>query len=218
MFVTDWRSQWLSLLRQNRSIAVIRSSRWDLGAAMAKAVAAGGLKLIEIAWNSDAPTRTIERLRSDLPDCLIGVGTILNRQQLREAISAGAQYAFSPHFDPVLLATASFTYQIPLIPGALSPTEVLTAWQAGACCVKVFPIDSVGGANYLKNLRGPLAKIPLIPTGGVTLENAAQMLANGAIAVGLASELFPKALVAAEDWDSIAKRAQIFQSQCVGSS
>ncbi len=211
----DWQDSWLSLLERNRAIAVIRSSQFSLGLAMAKAVAAGGMKLIEIAWNSDSPERLIAQLRSDLPDCTIGVGTILNRQQLREAVSVGAQYIFSPHFDPVLLATASVTYQIPLIPGALSPTEIVTAWQAGASCVKVFPIDAVGGASYLKNLRSPMRQIPLIPTGGVTLENAKQMLANGAIAVGLASELFPKQAIEAEDWETIALRVKNFRENII---
>jgi 2-dehydro-3-deoxyphosphogluconate aldolase / (4S)-4-hydroxy-2-oxoglutarate aldolase len=209
----DWQDSWLSLLERNRAIAVIRSSQFSLGLAMAQAVAAGGLKLIEIAWNSDSPALLVSRLRSNLPECAIGAGTILNRQQLREAVSAGAQYIFSPHFDPVLLATASVTYQIPLIPGALSPTEIITAWQAGASCIKVFPIDAVGGASYLKNLRGPIGKVPLIPTGGVTLDNAKQMLANGAIAVGLASELFPKQAIEAEDWETIVLRAKNFREK-----
>jgi 2-dehydro-3-deoxyphosphogluconate aldolase / (4S)-4-hydroxy-2-oxoglutarate aldolase len=211
----DWQDSWLSLLKQNRAIAVIRSSQFSLGLAMAKAVAAGGMKLIEIAWNSDSPDRLIAQLRRDLPDCAIGVGTILNRQQLREAASAGAQYIFSPHFDPVLLATASITYQIPFIPGALSPTEIIIAWQAGASCVKVFPIDAVGGASYLKNLQSPMGQIPLIPTGGVTLDNAKQMLANGAIAVGLASELFPKQAIEAEDWETIVLRVKNFRENII---
>jgi 2-dehydro-3-deoxyphosphogluconate aldolase/(4S)-4-hydroxy-2-oxoglutarate aldolase len=206
----DWRNNWLSLLERHRAIAVIRSSQFSLGLAMARAVAAGGINLIEIAWNSDSPQRLVSRLRSELPECTIGVGTILNGKQLQEAVNSGAQYAFSPHFDPVLLTTASHTYQIPLIPGALSPTEIMTAWQAGAVCVKVFPIDAVGGASYIKNLQGPLGQIPLIPTGGVTLDNARQMLANGAIAIGLASELFPKEAIATGNWETIAERTKNF--------
>jgi 2-dehydro-3-deoxyphosphogluconate aldolase / (4S)-4-hydroxy-2-oxoglutarate aldolase len=208
-----WQDAWLSLLERNRAIAVIRSSQFSLGLAMAEAVAAGGIKLIEIAWNGDSPQHLVSKLRSNLPECTIGVGTILNLQQLREAVSAGAQYVFSPHFDRTLLVAASFTYQIPLIPGALSPTEIMTAWQAGASCVKVFPIDAVGGASYIKNLQGPMGQIPLIPTGGVTLDNAAQMLDNGAIAIGLASELFPKEAIARGDWETIVSRARNFQEK-----
>jgi 2-dehydro-3-deoxyphosphogluconate aldolase / (4S)-4-hydroxy-2-oxoglutarate aldolase len=94
---------------------------------------------------------------------------------------------------------------VPIVPGAFSPTEILTAWQAGATCVKVFPISGLGGVAYLRSLQGPLGHIPLIPTGGVTLENAKLFIAAGAIAVGLAGELFPKNLLENGDWEAIAK-------------
>jgi 2-dehydro-3-deoxyphosphogluconate aldolase/(4S)-4-hydroxy-2-oxoglutarate aldolase len=97
---------------------------------------------------------------------------------------------------------------VPIVPGALSPTEIVTAWKAGASSVKVFPIQAVGGASYIKALQGPLGHIPLIPTGGVTLENAKEFIAAGAIAVGLSGELFPKPLIVAEDWEAIAQRAK----------
>jgi 2-dehydro-3-deoxyphosphogluconate aldolase/(4S)-4-hydroxy-2-oxoglutarate aldolase len=90
----------------------------------------------------------------------------------------------------------------------LTPTEIVTAWEAGASCIKVFPIQAVGGASYIKALQGPLGNIPLIPTGGVSLENAQEFLKAGAIAVGLSGELFPKALIATEDWKAIAQRAR----------
>ncbi len=95
----------------------------------------------------------------------------------------------------------------------MTPTEIVTAWDAGASGVKVFPIQAVGGASYIKALQGPLSHIPLIPTGGVTLENAKELIAAGAIAVGLAGELFPKDLIAAQDWTAIAQRAKILNEQ-----
>jgi len=198
---------WLTLLRQHRAIAVIRSSQVSLGHQMAQAVAVGGMSLIEITWNSDRASELISKLRRELPTCLIGTGTLLNLEQLQQAVDAGAQFLFTPHVDLSLIA-AAVEAGVPVIPGALSPTEIVTAWNAGASCVKVFPIEAVGGANYLKCLQGPLGQIPLIPTGGVTLENAKEFIAAGAIAVGLSGDLFPKALIAAGDWEAIAQRAK----------
>jgi 2-dehydro-3-deoxyphosphogluconate aldolase/(4S)-4-hydroxy-2-oxoglutarate aldolase len=203
---------WLMLVQQQRSIAVIRASQYSLGYQMAQAVAAGGMSLIEITWNSDRAPELISQLRKELPHCTIGAGTLLNREQLRQAIDAGAQFLFSPHTDTVLIAAARDA-GVPIVPGALSPTEIVTAWNAGASCVKVFPIEAVGGANYIKSLQGPLGHIPLIPTGGVTLENAKEFIKAGAIAVGLSGSLFPKALMVAGDWEAIAQRAKTLRQQ-----
>ncbi len=198
---------WLSLLSQHRSIAVIRASSLLLGLQMAQAVAQGGISVIEITWNSSQAPELISQLRSELPTCIIGTGTILNREQLQQAIAVGAQFLFTPHVDRTLIE-AAVAKDVPIIPGALSPTEIITAWQAGASCVKVFPIQAVGGASYIKALQGPLGSIPLIPTGGVTLNNAQEFIKAGAIAVGLAGDLFPKALIADGDWKAITQRAK----------
>ncbi|MGC1246214.1 MAG: bifunctional 4-hydroxy-2-oxoglutarate aldolase/2-dehydro-3-deoxy-phosphogluconate aldolase [Spirulinaceae cyanobacterium] len=203
---------WLKLLQQYRAIAVIRSPQQSLGLKMAQAVAAGGIRLIEITWNSQSPGSLITQLRSQLPDYIIGAGTILNKCQLNEAIAAKAQFLFSPHTNPLLIQGA-IAAGIPIVPGALSATEIVTAWQAGASCVKVFPSQAGGGANYIKSLQGPLGQIPLIPTGGVTLNNASEFLAAGAIAVGLSSQLFPQELIAAEDWQGITERAKFLQEK-----
>jgi 2-dehydro-3-deoxyphosphogluconate aldolase/(4S)-4-hydroxy-2-oxoglutarate aldolase len=203
---------WLTLLRQHRSIAVIRSPQLSLGRQMARTVVLGGLSLIEITWNSNRAPELISQLRSELPSCIIGAGTLLNLKQLQQAIDAGAQFLFSPHVDPALIA-AAVEAGVPIVPGALTPTEIVTAWDTGASCVKVFPIQAVGGASYLKALQGPLGHIPLIPTGGVTVENAKEFITAGAIAVGLSGDLFPKALIAAEDWEAIAQRARTLKQQ-----
>ncbi|MDY6783691.1 MAG: bifunctional 4-hydroxy-2-oxoglutarate aldolase/2-dehydro-3-deoxy-phosphogluconate aldolase [Cyanobacteriota bacterium] len=199
---------WLEKLKRDRAIAVIRSSSFEVGIQLAKAVAAGGIAQIEITWNSEKPAQSIEQLRQELPQCAIGAGTILDRVQLQEAIAAGAQFLFCPHVNSHLIHEANDA-GIPIIPGALSPTEIVAAWQAGATCVKVFPIQAVGGFHYIKALQGPLGQIPLIPTGGVTFDNAKALIDAGAIAVGLSSQLFPPHLVAARDWDAIAARAKM---------
>lgn len=200
---------WLRLLRQHKAIAVIRHPEMSIALAMAHAVAAGGIKLIEITWNSDRPSELIAKLRVDLPDCIIGAGTILNLQQLQKAISAGAQFIFSPHFERDLLEASVYRYQIPFVPGVFSPTEIVNAWNSGAKTVKVFPIKALGGADYIKCLQAPLNQIYLIPTGGVTIDNAKAMLDAGAIAVGVSGDLFLPELIAAQNWSEITNRTRI---------
>ncbi|MBW4695200.1 MAG: bifunctional 4-hydroxy-2-oxoglutarate aldolase/2-dehydro-3-deoxy-phosphogluconate aldolase [Lyngbya sp. HA4199-MV5] len=197
---------WHTLLQKFRAIAVIRAPQFEVGYAMAKAAAAGGMRLIEITWDSDRASALIHTLRLQLPDCTIGTGTILDEAQLKAAIAAGAQFLFTPHVAPSLIERA-VAQAVPIIPGALSPTEIVSAWQAGASSVKVFPVQALGGVAYIQSLQGPLGQIPLIPTGGVTVENAPAFLAAGAVAVGLSSHLFPKQAVAVGDWDAIARQA-----------
>lgn len=206
------QAAWLSLVRQQRAIAVIRASTIETGIEMAKAVAAGGMKLIEITWTSTDPTKLIHYLHTELPSCLIGAGTLLTLADLEAAIGAGAEFLFAPHTSPVLIQ-AAVQHQVPIIPGALSPTEIVTAWQAGASCVKVFPVQSVGGADYIRQLQGPLGQIPLIPTGGVTIENARTFVEAGAIAVGLAGQLFPTEAVRQGDWQQIRDRASLLMQK-----
>lgn len=174
---------------------------------MAQAAAAGGVRLLEVTWTSDCPAGLITQLRHDLPDCWIGAGTLLNREQMQQAIAAGASFLFSPHLDISLIEFAC-AHQVAMIPGCLSPTEIVRAWQSGASSVKVFPVHSLGGTSYLRALQEPLGQIPLIPTGGITLTNAADFIQAGAVGVGIATALFPPDLVLAGDWPGITQRAQ----------
>ncbi|MEL6164830.1 MAG: bifunctional 4-hydroxy-2-oxoglutarate aldolase/2-dehydro-3-deoxy-phosphogluconate aldolase [Cyanobacteria bacterium J06628_3] len=201
-------SPWLTLLTKYRVIAVIRAQKKNLARKMALAVASAGIRLIEITWNTPQAAELIKQLGEELPDCVVGTGTLLNLKQMQQAVHAGAEFLFTPHVDQAVIQ-AAVRQNIPVIPGALTPTEVVTAWNQGATCIKVFPVQAVGGAGYIKSLQGPLGHIPLIPTGGVTVDNAAEFLEAGAIAIGLGSDLFPKHLVISEDWDSITRRAEI---------
>jgi len=203
----DLKESWLSMVRSQRVIAVIRAPRLELGIQMAQAVATAGMRLIEITWDSDRPVELVSTLRLALPHCWIGAGTLLTLADLQLAIATGAQFLFSPHLDLALLETA-VSQQIPMIPGALTPSEIVAAWHNGATCVKVFPVQSMGGADYIRHLRSPLGQIPLIPTGGVTLENAPEFLQAGAIAVGLSSQLFPKGAIATGDWAEISHQSE----------
>ncbi|MGI0482335.1 bifunctional 4-hydroxy-2-oxoglutarate aldolase/2-dehydro-3-deoxy-phosphogluconate aldolase [Geminocystis sp. CENA526] len=207
-------NNWLSILRRYRLIGVIRANNSELGRKKAHALAKGGVRLIEITWNSYQPDELIATLRKELPHCYIGTGTILSDDDLRRSIEAGVQFCFTPHCDLNLLNVAH-SHNIPMIPGAFSPTEIITAFKGGAKVVKVFPISSLGGVNYIKNIRAPLPHIPLIPTGGVTIDNASDYIKAGSIAVGLSTDLFPQKLIFDNNWDMIVERIEQIQQLLV---
>ena len=199
---------WLSLLQQHRIIAVIRADNVVSAREMALAAAAGGIKLLEITWNTDRAESLIPKLQQELPDCKIGAGTILDIESAERAIACGCSFLFTPHTNPALIAKG-LENSIPVVAGALTPTEIITAWQAGAAAVKVFPIKTVGGTDYLQCLQPVLRDIPLIPTGGITIQNADKFLNAGAIAVGISSDLFPPEAIADSDWTEIITRSQM---------
>ena len=175
---------------------------------MAQAVANGGFRLLEITWtNNVTPALMAKEIARQLPQCTIGAGSVLTVNDLNVAVAAGVQFCFTPHTDPQLI-NAAIEQQIPMIAGAMTPTEILQAWRAGAASVKVFPISAVGGKGYIRSLRAPLGPIPLVPTGGVTSESAPKLIAAGALAVGLSSALFPKSEVQNEDWSAIEARSR----------
>ena len=207
-----WQEHWLNQLHRDRVIAVVRVPQLALGVTLAQALAAGGIRQIEVTWNSDRPTQLLQQLTTQLPDCVIGAGTILTPAMAAAAIAAGAQFLFSPHLEPGLIQAATGA-QIPIVPGAFSPTEIVTAWQAGATAVKVFPMQTLGGDAYVRALQGPLGHIPLIPTGGVTRANTPDLLQAGAIAVGLSTDLMPKAAIAQQNWDEITRRSRQLVTQ-----
>jgi 2-dehydro-3-deoxyphosphogluconate aldolase / (4S)-4-hydroxy-2-oxoglutarate aldolase len=203
---------WLQSLEAHRAIAVLRTPDLELGRTLAQTAISEGMGIIEITWNSAEPAKLIAKLRETFPHCLIGTGTVLTLVDLENAIACGSQFCFTPHVNAELIKKA-IQAEIPIIPGALTPTEIVTAWQLGANAVKVFPVQSLGGAEYIKSLQGPLGHIPLIPTGGVTLENALSFVQSGAIAIGLSGELFPTNLIQSEDWAGVQKRVESLQEK-----
>jgi len=200
-------NSWLNLLQRHRIIAVVRADNVGVAREMALAAAAGGIKLIEIAWNTDRAESLIPKLQQELPDCKIGTGTVLDLDMAERAIACGCKFLFTPHTNPELIAKG-IEHNIPVIAGALTPTEIITAWQAGAAAVKVFPIKVIGGVDYLRCLQPVLRDIPLIPTGGITLQNADKFLEAGAIAVGISSDLFSSEAIMEDDWTMIIARSQ----------
>ncbi|MEL6160467.1 MAG: bifunctional 4-hydroxy-2-oxoglutarate aldolase/2-dehydro-3-deoxy-phosphogluconate aldolase [Cyanobacteria bacterium J06554_11] len=206
--LSQLRADWLALLNRQRAIAIIRAGSVAESLSMAKAASAGGLRLLEVAWSSSGPPAEMLRaIRRALPHCTVGAGSVLTPADLQTAIAAEAQFCFTPHTDPYLIQLGQQA-GLPLVAGAMTPTEIVTAWRAGAASVKVFPISTLGNEAYLRSLRGPIGPIPLVPTGGVTSETAPRLIAAGAIAVGLSTALFPADEVARGDWDAIEARSR----------
>ncbi|MBE9009356.1 bifunctional 4-hydroxy-2-oxoglutarate aldolase/2-dehydro-3-deoxy-phosphogluconate aldolase [Pseudanabaenaceae cyanobacterium LEGE 13415] len=203
---------WLNLIKKEKAIAILRAPNIKIATQLAKTTIEGGMSVLEVSWNSNDAAKLVEHLRAVFPHCTIGVGTILSVADLKNAIAAGAQFAFMPHTDFDLIAIAK-RKEVPIIPGALTPTEIVTAWRAKASCVKVFPIQSVGYGEYLRAIKAPLREIPLIPTGGVTIENAHSLIQSGAIAVGIGGSLFTKDAIASENWSLIQQQIQTLRSR-----
>ncbi|MGD1938537.1 MAG: bifunctional 4-hydroxy-2-oxoglutarate aldolase/2-dehydro-3-deoxy-phosphogluconate aldolase [Cyanophyceae cyanobacterium] len=201
------RQRWRLQLEHHRAIAVIRTDHWQTGVKALLAAARGGMRLLEITWNSDSPDRIIASLRQRAPHCTIGVGTLRSPEDTQRAIAAGAQFCFTPHVSAEIITTA-IAHNCPVIPGALSPTEIINAWELGASAVKIFPAGNLGGSAYIKSISPVLPDIPLVPSGGVTLDNTVDFIDAGAIAVGLSRQLFPKTALESQDWEAIAKKAR----------
>lgn len=156
-----------------------------------------GLKMVEVTLNSPAAHATIGTLRDSSArsgDAMVGAGTVTSVAEASGAVDAGAQFLVTPIADVGIVEWA-VNQGIPVFPGAFSPTEVFYLWQAGATAVKVFPA-SVLGVEYISSLRGPLPQVPLLPTGGIGIDNAAAYLAAGAVALGVGSPLFTKEMLA----------------------
>lgn len=194
---------------EGRVTAVIRLD--DLGDAvpLARALHAGGVATLEFTYTNRAAGRAIEEVRAALGEAVcVGAGSVLDAETARAAILAGAQFVVTPTLRPATIALCR-RYATPIVCGALTPTELLTAWEAGADFVKVFPA-SVGGPAYIKDVLAPLPQLKLIPTGGVMLENAADFIAAGAVGVAVGGDLVRREAVARGDWDGLTARARRF--------
>jgi len=173
---------------------------------IAKALHAGGLSCLEITMTTPGALRAIEKARGELPEVLMGAGTVLDAATARQAILAGAQFLVTPTVALDVIETAH-RYGVPVIPGAMTPTEILTAWEAGADMVKVFPASVLGPA-YIKAIRGPLPQIPLAPTGGITAENAGKFIRAGAALVCAGGWLVDKKAVAEGRYEVLTENAR----------
>jgi 2-dehydro-3-deoxyphosphogluconate aldolase / (4S)-4-hydroxy-2-oxoglutarate aldolase len=170
-------------------VPVVRASSSQHALDAVEAIEAGGIPIVEITMTVPNAISTIRQVAANYGESvLVGAGTVCNANQARESIDAGARFLVSPGLSVAVLEVAR-TFGVPAIPGALTPTEVMAAAEAGAKAIKIFPCGSVGGAKYIKALRGPFPDLDFIPTGGVNSTNIGEFFAAGAFAVGMGTDL-----------------------------
>jgi len=201
------KSEVLKSLRETGLVPVLRAESVDKALALAEAIAAGGVNVLEVTMTVPGAIQVMRKLAEQRPDILVGAGTVLDAETARMCILEGAQFVVSPALNLQTIEMCH-RYSIAVLPGALTPTEVVTAWQAGADVVKVFPVSALGGAKYLTALKGPLPQVDLIPTGGVSLATAADFLAAGAFALGVGSDLVDTKAMAAGKSEVVTESAR----------
>lgn len=192
----------LKFIEQNGVVAVVRKIDPALVMEVTEAIVQGGIKVLEVTVDSEDSFNTIRRLKEKYKtSVLVGAGTVLDKETAKQAIEAKADFIFSPILD---IETIQLTnrYGRISIPGVYTPTEIVQAYAAGADILKVFPATKLG-PGYFKDMSGPLPHIPLMPTGGVSLENMTEFLNNGAVAVGIGSALFDKKLIENKDFNQM---------------
>jgi len=199
----------LQLIRETGIIAIMRAQNSDYLVAAAEAIQQGGVRVIEVTMNTPGALNVIEQATKKFGDqVLFGAGTVLDPESARAAIRAGAEFIVAPTLNLEVIALCQ-RENIPVIPGCYTPTEMLTAWQAGADLIKLFPADA-GGPNYIKAIRAPLPQLQIVPVGGVDLQNAAEFMRCGAVALGVGNSLVNQQLIEAKDWSELTRRARAF--------
>lgn len=198
-------------LWQNGVLAILRGFSEAEAVDAAQALLEGGVSAIEVTSDSPGAWNIIETLKKQNNNIVVGAGTVLDTETARQAIEAGADFLFSPIFFPEMMKIAH-RYGRMAIPGAMTPTEVMQALEAGADIVKLFPAGSLG-VNYLKELRGPFSYIPFLPTGGITLDNAPDFIRAGAVGVGMGSALVNRGWVKEKKFAQLANQAQELQKR-----
>jgi 2-dehydro-3-deoxyphosphogluconate aldolase / (4S)-4-hydroxy-2-oxoglutarate aldolase len=205
--VSETRPAIPARLEASRVVAIMRRTDPSAAVATAEALVAGGIPTLEVTCDSPGAVDMIRAISQALGErALIGAGTVLDAATAQAALDAGARFLVSPHVDADLVRSFA-SRGVAWIPGAFTASEVVSAWRAGAIVVKLFPAGSVGPA-YVKDLLGPLRHIPLLPTGGVTLENAASFVQAGAWGLGMGSALVSPQLVAEGRFEELQSRAR----------
>ncbi len=203
------KAEVIEKIKQIGVLPVIRAESMDEARQVVEAVRKGGITTIEITMTVPNAVDLIADLSKSFDDILIGAGTVLDAETAQKCIEAGAKFIISPalNFETIELCNQA---EIAVMPGALTPTEILTAWNAGADFVKVFPASAVGGASYLKAVKAPLPHVKLVPTGGVSLDTAADFIKAGAEAVGVGGELVDLKAIRQNRPEIITERAKQF--------
>jgi 2-dehydro-3-deoxyphosphogluconate aldolase/(4S)-4-hydroxy-2-oxoglutarate aldolase len=203
------REEVISRIRTSGLIAILRHTDANRAIDTAEALAAAGADAVEVTLNTAGAMGMLRAIAGHFGSRLvIGAGTVLSADRAREAIDAGAELIVCPHFDAAIVRAAA-ERGVASIPGGFTPTEIFQAWSAGASMVKVFPAGPVG-PRYIRDVLAPLNDTPLVPTGGVTLENAAEFIRAGASALGLGSALVDPKVVGAGNFDQLTATARAF--------
>jgi 2-dehydro-3-deoxyphosphogluconate aldolase / (4S)-4-hydroxy-2-oxoglutarate aldolase len=191
-------------------VPVVRANSADEAMQAIDAIKAGGVPILEITMTVPGAIRVMEQVADKFGDeVVLGAGTVLDPETARACILAGATFVVSPALNLKTIELCR-RYSVPVCPGAITPTEVVTAWQAGADFVKVFPCSAMGGASYIKGLKAPLPQIELIPTGGVNLNTAADFIKAGSSALGIGADLVDLKAIRAGEAHIVTERAQQF--------
>jgi len=198
----------LAALREGGIVPVIRADSADTALRIVDALVAGGIRTLEITMTVPDAIGAIKAVADRFgSSVLLGAGTVTSRALAEGSLDAGAEFLVTPCVVPDVIAVAK-ERDVAVLPGAMTPTEVFTAWSAGGDIVKIFPASNVGGASYLKALKGPFPQIPLCPTGGVNLQTIGEFVKAGASAVGVGGELVSKAAIDAGDYGKITELAK----------
>lgn len=198
----------LAKFKAEKVVALIRADSPDGLLDCARALAAGGLTSIELTMTTPGAIRMLEKAVAEIPDFLFGLGTVLDAETARIGILSGARFIVTPSVRLDVIAVCK-RYSVPVFCGALTPTEILTVWEAGADAAKVFPAEFFG-PNYIKAVKAPLPQVELVPTGGVNENNVGEFLKAGAFAVAAGSSLVDGKALKEKNWGAITAKARAF--------
>jgi len=210
MYFKD-RFETIHFIERKKIVAIIRAKESGSFLDAVKALKKGGIECIEVTMTTPGALKTLEEVRSKIDDVLFGAGTVLDPETARQAILSGAQFIVTPSLNLEVIRL-SHRYDIPIIPGAFTPTEILSAWENGAECVKVFPASNVG-PDYIKAIKGPFPQIKICPTGGISLENMKAFLKAGASCLGVGGKLVDASLIKNQKWDELTSIAKEYVAQ-----
>jgi len=198
----------LETLRTQHLIGVVRAATPESAVAAARAIARGGIALVEVTFTVPDAARAMSTL-AGTAEAIVGAGTVLTPDQCRAALDAGARFIVAPNFSPAV-AKVALAGRAMYVPGAYTTTEIIAARDAGAHVIKVYPVGVAGGPAYITVIRDPLPNVPMLAAGGTNLENVAAFLHAGCIGVGLGAALADPGLTAAGQFDEITRRARAF--------
>ena len=202
----------LEIIEKHKLVAIVRLDDLSIAGALTKALTDGGIRAIEFTLTNPDAIETIGEIRRLVDDSVaIGAGSVITAEQVWAVANAGAQFIVSPVWKREV-NTACHEADLPFMPGAFTPTEILQAWEWGASAVKVFPANHLG-RRYIKDVLAPLPHLRLMPTGGVNIDNMRQFIDNGAFALGVGSSLINNEAVADRDWEQLSQNARRYVDQ-----